>query len=81
MSPAPISRSFFHRHWRRLTLLTALATTLTVCGLALWSGWKLAGPARRPLQDYHHDSLRHPEAHGLKIEPFTTWMLTNLAAL
>ncbi|MCF7674526.1 MAG: lysophospholipase [Akkermansiaceae bacterium] len=72
MSPAPTSRSFFHRHWRRLTLLTALATTLTVCGIVLWSGWKLASPTRRPLQDYHREYLAHSAAHGLKIEPFTT---------
>jgi pimeloyl-ACP methyl ester carboxylesterase len=72
VSQPPTDRSFLRRHWPRLACLTALATALTVCGLVFWSGWRLASPSRRPLQDYHRDYLTHPAAHGLDIEPYTT---------
>lgn len=72
MRQPPTDLSFLHRHWRRLAFLTALATTLTVLAIVLWSGWKLASPTRRPLQDYHHDYLNHTASQGLRIEAFAT---------
>lgn len=39
------------------------------------AGWlaadQLAHPARRPLQDYHHEFLSHPAAHGVVLKSFT----------
>ncbi len=39
------------------------------------AGWlaadQLAHPARRPLQDYHHEFLANPAAHGVALKAFT----------
>lgn len=51
---------------------------LFLCGLAclvpLAAGWLAAGqlahPARRPLQDYHHEFLDNPGAHGVALHAF-----------
>jgi alpha-beta hydrolase superfamily lysophospholipase len=58
---------------RRLIVFLALTALvpLGIAGMAVWAGWEVASPNRRPVQDYHREYLSHPEAHGMGIVKFT----------
>lgn len=40
-------------------------------GLSWWAASNIASPARRPLQDYHHEFIAAPAAHGVRLQRFT----------
>jgi uncharacterized protein len=44
---------------------------LCFAGACWWAGNELASPARRALQDYHHEFLTAPSSHGVAVKPFT----------
>lgn len=58
---------------RRILVSIALLSLapVAIAGMAVWAGWEVASPKRRPLQDYHREFLSHPKAHGIGIVKFT----------
>lgn len=48
-----------------------LLCTLSMLGLGWWAAADLVHPARRPLQDYHQEILKHPAQFGLKISSYS----------
>jgi pimeloyl-ACP methyl ester carboxylesterase len=60
-----------HRPVKRKRLILG-AALLLVPPLAGWlAADQLAHPPRRPLQDYHHEFLSNPAAHGVALKSFT----------
>jgi uncharacterized protein len=63
------------RRIRRFLFRTSLVLTFVVLAALVVIGWegsaRLVSPARRTLEDYHHDILGKPDDHGLNIVPFT----------
>jgi pimeloyl-ACP methyl ester carboxylesterase len=61
--------------FRRFLFRTSLVLAVVVLAALVVIGWqgsgRLVSPARRALQDYHHDILGKPDHHGLTIVPFT----------
>jgi pimeloyl-ACP methyl ester carboxylesterase len=64
-------KSFFNRWWR-LLFFTLLIMLLPALWLAWWSGSEIASPPRRGLMDYHREFLTNQEAHGIRIDAFTS---------
>lgn len=63
------------RRFRRFLIRSSLVLAVMVLAALVVIGWqgsaRLVSPARRALQDYHHDILGKPDHHGLTIVPFT----------
>jgi pimeloyl-ACP methyl ester carboxylesterase len=63
------------RRIRRFLIRSCLVLAVLALAALVAVGWqgsgRLVSPARRALQDYHHDILGKPADHGLKIVPFT----------
>ncbi len=55
---------------KKLILLLCLAALLLL-GAGWWAAGELAHPPRRPLQDYHHEFLNQPAAHGVVLRSLT----------
>lgn len=52
-----------------LMIILGLAAA-TLGGAFGWAGHELSSPARRPLQDYHHEFLANTAEHGVRVESF-----------
>jgi len=59
------------KFFRRLTFWLVLLFLFAFAGTAVWASGQLLFPARRALQDYHRQTLKHPGHHGLHIETYT----------
>ncbi len=63
--------NFIRDRWRRIVVLMFLAILIAASAITFWAGSQIASPTRRPLQDYHHEFLAPPEAHGFQLDRFT----------
>jgi uncharacterized protein len=58
------------KRWRRLLMVTLTLGCAAFLSLTWLASSYLICPARRPLQDYHHEILGHANGHGLVIRHF-----------
>lgn len=60
----------FTRRKVRLLLVTTVVVLAGIVGFIWLAAGELVHPARRELQDYHHEWLEHSAAHGIAVTKF-----------